>query len=82
MSLILPARAPSIRCEIKHPVGRLVPLAAFPNRLLEKPLVPSGENGSGEGNTAQQQLADAITLGELGCWVTKVKEEWYVRASS
>jgi hypothetical protein len=45
-----------------QPVGRLVPLAAPPHRLLEKPIVPSGGKGRGEGDAVQQQLANVITL--------------------
>ncbi len=39
-----------------QPVGRLVPLAAPPHRVLKKPIAPSGGKGRGE------QPADAITL--------------------
>jgi hypothetical protein len=45
-----------------RPVGRLVPLAVPPNRSLKKPVAPSARRGRGEEDTAQQQLADAITL--------------------
>jgi hypothetical protein len=45
-----------------RPVGRLVRLAAPSNRLLKNSLAPFGGEGRGEEDTAQQQLADAITL--------------------
>jgi len=56
-----PNRAPYRMIQIR-PVGRLVPLAAPPNRLLEQPLAPSAGKGRGERDTTRQQLADAITL--------------------
>ncbi len=56
-----PNRAPYRMVRIR-PVGRLAPLAAPPNTLLEKPLAPFGGKGRGEGDTARQQLANAITL--------------------
>jgi hypothetical protein len=43
-----------------RPVGRLVPLAAPPNRLLEKPLTPLERRA--EGGAVQQQPANAIAL--------------------
>jgi hypothetical protein len=44
-----------------QPVGRLIPLAAPPNRLLGKPRAPFGREDGDEGDTAQQ-LANAIPL--------------------
>jgi len=45
-----------------RPVGRLVPLATPPDRVLKTPLTSFGRKGRGEEDTAQHQPEDVITL--------------------